>query len=247
MSVALTLFLSILTVLGFFGAILGAIFLFVNRGSQKGAPKLALNSAGEGQLGVSVEWNPQQAAAEFYRVVLRVVNPFGIVREARFTYTLDPAQKSSFYQPIELAPLVREFLESKEDKRVLFSLTVLDVQETPLTRDLSLKKLRQIYRGKSEAPKNLEQLQVKQPDAPPTMTLDYSELQERKRKVDRLVAEGKAKEQKKAPATPAAGTGQAQSGSGAAEDKKVETQAAKPQAAAAAPAPRESAAEAKEG
>ena len=205
MPVGLTLFGAIFATVGFFITIYGAVVLFTEGRRAKAKPRLGLApGAGPGTLSVWVNWDPSLFNLQIYRLRISHVSPESKHKEGTFTVTFENPQTQSFIQPIELPETFKEMIERDVNERSLFTFEFRTVDEMSLFLNCHLRKVKKIYRGmKSKMPKITKILPILPQDVATVFSLDFEELQARKKRMKDLEAAAKAKAAKTAAAKPA--------------------------------------------
>jgi hypothetical protein len=206
MPVGLTLFGAIFATIGFFITIYGAVILITEGRRAKAKPRLGLApGAGPGTLSVWVNWDPSLFNMQIYRLRISHVSPESKHKEGTFTVTFENPQTEPFIQPIEMPQTFREMIERDINERSLLTFEFRTVDEMSLFLNCHLRKVKKIYRGmKSKMPKITKILPVLPHDVATVFSLDFEELQARKKRMKDLEAAAKAKAAKTAAAKPAA-------------------------------------------
>ncbi len=207
MPVWLSLFVAVAGTVGFFFGLYAVILGVVEGKRAKGKPRLGVGSGSRpGTFTFWVTWEPQTFSLQVYRLRVSLFNPDGEPKESVFTVTYDPVLKAPFQQEVEFPPLFARVLESQQaGKRGIVTIDFRTVEEHTLPVDFSFAKMRRIYQGQgAKAPKMENVLKPGQADLAPVMTLDYSELVVRRKKIRDLEAAAKAKAAKAPPAKPVA-------------------------------------------
>jgi hypothetical protein len=204
MPVWLTLLVSVLATVAFLGGLVALVVLFVQGKATKGRPQFGLfSTGGNGTLGAFVTWDPATFQVQIYRFRISVVSPAWSEKEATYTFTFDNPRKERFSVILQLPEPFVKLIESSNAK-ALISVEARSVEEFSLSKDFTLKSFRRLYRAAkhdmAKVPPVAEQGGVQ--DAPAVMSLDYSELVERRKKLKALEAAASAKAAKK-PAAPA--------------------------------------------
>lgn len=193
MSVWVTLIGALAGAAGFFLAFYVVVFLIFGARARGATPKFGVSASEAGQLGLWFDWDPSVYDLQVYRFVVNIFNPFGEVKDYRFTITSDPPQKKPFLQPVILPPILRELLEGNSPD-VIVTFTARAVENVALQKSFRLAKLRKLYRGKPSFPGHLAVLKAAAEDGPTVTSLDYDELVARKERIRKLEAAAKAKE-----------------------------------------------------
>lgn len=206
MPVGLTLFGAIFATVGFFASIYGLVILVTEGRRAKAKPRLGLApGAGPGTLSVWVDWDPSLFNMQIYRLRISHVSPESKEKEGTFTVTFDNPQTEPFIQPIELPNPFRELIEKEGVERSLWTFEFRTVEEMSLFLNCHLKKAKRIYQGlKTRLPRISQVLPIVPQDVATVFSLDFEELQARKKRMKDLEAAAKAKAAKAAAAKPAA-------------------------------------------
>lgn len=205
MSVGLTLIGAIFATVGFFATVYGLVILFTEGRRAKAKPRLGLApGVGPGTLSVWVNWDPSLFNLKIYRLRISHVSPENKAKEGTFTVTFENPQTEPFIQPIEMPGAFREMLERETSERSLFTFEFRTVDEMSLFLNCHLKKAKKIYQGlKTKRPQISHVLPLMAQDAATVFSLDFEELQARKKRMKNLEAAAKAKAAKAAAAKPA--------------------------------------------
>lgn len=205
MSVGLTLIGAIFATVGFFATVYGLVILFTEGRRAKAKPRLGLApGVGPGTLSVWVNWDPSLFNLKIYRLRISHVSPENKAKEGTFTVTFENPQTEPFIQPIEMPGAFREMLERETSERSLFTFEFRTVDEMSLFLNCHLKKAKKIYQGlKTKRPQISHVLPLMAQDAATVFSLDFEELQARKKRMKDLEAAAKAKAAKAAAAKPA--------------------------------------------
>lgn len=205
MSVGLTLIGAIFATVGFFATVYGLVILFTEGRRAKAKPRLGLApGVGPGTLSVWVNWDPSLFNLKIYRLRISHVSPENKAKEGTFTVTFENPQTEPFIQPIEMPGAFREMLERETSERSLFTFEFRTVDEMSLFLNCHLKKAKKIYQGlKTKRPQISHVLPLMTQDAATVFSLDFEELQARKKRMKNLEAAAKAKAAKAAAAKPA--------------------------------------------
>ena len=199
MPVWLSLFAGIFATVGFFAAIFGLVFLVVQGKRTKGKPRLRL-AAGpkKGTLSYWVEWDPATYDVEFYRLRVQKISPGRVEKESTHTFTMNPGQKAPFVHHVVLPARVMEVVDAGS-RRDLICFEARTSDEFVLIKNYRANLLKRLMAKPAKLP-SYSQIELQEEDAPPVMTLDYAELQVRRKKVQALEAAAAAKAAKKKPA-----------------------------------------------
>ncbi len=206
MPVWLTLFGGIVATVAFLGGLFGLVVLLIQGKATKGRPQFGLfSTGGNGTLGGFVTWDQGTFAVEFYRFRFSVVAPQWEEKEMTFTYSFENAKKEAFSQIFQLPPNLLKLVADPKAK-ALISVEARSTEEFSLSKDMTLKSFRKLYQAaKADLAKLPPAPEVAATmDAPPVMSLDYSELVARKKKLKALESAAAAKAAKKPAATAAA-------------------------------------------
>ncbi|MFM8315726.1 MAG: hypothetical protein ACKOA8_15710 [Deltaproteobacteria bacterium] len=205
MPVGLTLIGAILAAVGFFASIYGAVILFTEGRRAKAKPRLGLASGvGPGTLSVWVDWDPSLFNLQIYRLRISHVSPENKAKEGTFTVTFENPQTEPFIQPIEMPGSFRDLLDRETQERSLFTFEFRTVDEMSIFLNCHLRKVKKVYQGlKTKMPRITHVLPVLSQDLATVFSLDFEELQARKKRMKDLEAAAKAKAAKAAAAKPA--------------------------------------------
>lgn len=237
MPVGASLFISLIAAFGFFATLFGLVILIVEGRRAKSSPKMGIAPGGnKGLLDVWVNWDPSQFNVEVYRLRFQHITPNAALKEGTFTVTFDNAQVEPFIQTVELPQSLKNLIDSGE--RGLLTVDFKTVHETTLQKVYSFAKLRKILSEGAKIPAIKNKLATAKEDVASVFSLDFEELQERRKKLKTLEDAAKAKAAKAAAAAaakPAAAPAAAPAPSPA-PAKAAAANAPGPQGAAAAPA-----------
>jgi len=205
MPVGLTLFGAIFATVGFFATIYGLVIILTEGRKVKAKPRLGLApGAGPGTLSVWVNWDPILFSMQIYRLRISHVSPESKEKEGTFTVTFENPQTEPFIQPIELPKSFREMLDKEGNERSLWTFEFRTIDEMSLFLNCHLRKAKRIYRGlRNRMPRIAQVLPVAPQDVATVFSLDFEELQARKKRMKDLEAAAKAKAAKTAAAKPA--------------------------------------------
>ncbi len=207
MPVWLSFVLAVVATAGLFGGLV-ALVLVVVEGKKAGAkPNFNLSPGDKpGTLIAWSNWRPSVFNVRVYRIRVQFLAPDYQVKEGTFTYTFEPPVNKPFQVSLELPPVMKELIEvGARAKGAMITFDMRTVEELTIWREVNLTGLRKLYHGKGKAaPSSLQTLPAAAPDVPTTMTLDYSELVVRRKKIRDLEAAAKAKAAKAAPKPAAA-------------------------------------------
>ncbi|MBI4402747.1 MAG: hypothetical protein HY537_01220 [Deltaproteobacteria bacterium] len=131
------------------------------------------------------------------------------VKDGQFTVTFDPPQKVPFIQAVELPSAVQTILEEDPDgRKAIFTIQAINTNELLVSKDFTLKTVQQAYRAQvADKPVIASRLKTVAPDPAVIQSLSWSELEKRKKTLQKLAEQAKLKEQqKKPPVQPQAAT-----------------------------------------
>lgn len=151
-----------------------------------------------------VSWNPGAFNIQIYRLRVGFYHPDSFPQEGAFTVTLDPPQKVGFVQPIELPPVMQKLIRGGNDvKKAIITFDFRTTDDFSMAKTYRLSRLRAILqKQKPRPPEGLNRLHHAVSDPPMVLSLDFHELNTRKKKLKELEAAAKAKAAKAAPAKP---------------------------------------------
>lgn len=204
MPVWLSLFVAVLGTVGFFAGLYAVIIGLVEAKKAKGRPRLGIGIGSRaGTFTYWVKWEPETFAVQIYRLRVSLYNPNGDPQESVFTISHDSPIKAPFQQEVEFPPAFQSVLTKQSpDREALITFDFRTLEEHTLAANLKLSKVRKISNGEGPRPPGLNALAPAKADHPTVMTLDYSELVQRRKKLKDLEAAAKAKAAK-APPKPA--------------------------------------------
>jgi len=227
MSVTLSLILSLLAAGGLFFSVYALITLLVGGKRAKASPRMGVAPGDvRGSLNVWVNWDPGQFNVQVYRVLFKFASPFSSMKEGIFTITFDEPQTAPFVQVVKVPERFVELIQNAKEK-FLLTVEFKTVEELTMAKTLTSKKLKEVYRGMGDQPNIDRKLSLVEEDKPAVMSLDYSELQVRKKKLQTLAAQAQAKAKAK-PAAPAPAAKPATVAAPAPATPSAETAASKP-------------------
>ena len=205
MPVGLTLFGAIFATVGFFVTLYGAVLFLIEARKFKAKPRLGLApGVGPGTLSVWVNWDPTLFNLQVYRLRVSHISPENKSKEGTFTVTFENPQTEPFIQPIEMPAAFREMLDRQTFDRSMFTFEFRTVDEMSLFLDCHVKKVKKIYQGlKTKMPRVTRVQPLLAQDAATVFSLDFEELQVRRKKMKELEAAAKAKAAKAEAAKPA--------------------------------------------
>ncbi len=199
MPVWLTLFGGVLATVAFLGAIFGLVVLFIQGKATKGQPKFGLfSTGGNATIGAFVTWDPATFDVKMYRFRFWVVSPEWSEKEMTFTYSHENPQQGSFSQVFQLPDNFLKLIADPKAKAIVM-VEARSTEEFSLSKDLTLKSFRKLYKAPKHDTSKIPPVQevISSPDAAPVMSLDFSELVERRKKLKTLEAAANAKAAKK--------------------------------------------------
>jgi len=240
MPVWLSLFIAVAGTVGFFFAMYFVVIGAVEGKRAKGKPRLGIGSGSRpGTFSYWITWDTGTYNLQVYRLRVALYNPNGEPKDGVFTITYDPVNKAPYQQEVEFPAVFAKVLESQQSgKKGIITIDVRTVDEQTLPVDFSFEKMRRIFQGQGKkAPKMDNVLPVGKMDPPPVMSLDYSELVVRRKKIRDLEAAAKAKAAKAPPKVAAAAGAPAPAPTAAAPVAPALKAAPAAAAPAAAPAP----------
>ena len=228
MSVTLSLILSLLAAGGLFFTVYAAITAFVGGKRVKAQPRMGLAPGDiRGSLNVWVNWEPSQFNVQVYRILFKFASPYSLQKEGIFTVTFDEPQSAPFIQVVKVPDRFVDLIQNAKEK-FLLTVEFKTVEELTMAKTFTSKKLKEIYKGTGDQANIDRKLSLVEEDKPSVLSLDYSELQVRRKKLQTLAAQAQAKAKAKTAAPAAAAPKPAPS---------PETAAAPPAANPAVPKP----------
>lgn len=211
MPVTLSLFLSILAAGGLFFTLYAAITLVVGGKRAKASPRLGISPGDvRGSLNVWVTWDPSQFNVQIYRLMFKFASPLSEQKEGVFSVTFDPLQTQPFIQVVKIPERFNQLILNAKEK-FLLTVEAKSIEELTLAKTITSHRLKGIYQGTGKLPEISNKLPLTEEDKPAVLSLDYSELQVRRKKLKDLEAQAQAKAKAK-PAAPAAKTTSAPAG-----------------------------------
>lgn len=201
----LTFFVSMFLVVGGLFGIYLAIGLLIGGFKTQARPRMGIAPGeGAGTINVWVTWNPKEFALEVYRLRFSHISPVSDVKEGVFTVTWDNAQTAPFIQTVELPQTFRNLLERDAGEKAMFTVEFKTKEEHTLAKNYRLPKMKRVYQGGTlgRVPAISNKLPLMKPDHPTVLSLDFSELTVRRKKLKDMEAAAAAKA-KKAAAAPA--------------------------------------------
>lgn len=216
MPVSLSLLISLLAAGGLFFSVYAVITAVVGGKRAQASPKMGISPGDvRGSLNVWITWDPGQFNVQVYRLLFKFASPYSSMKEGVFTLTYDQPQTAPFIQVVKIPERFVELIQNAQEK-FLLTVEFKSIEELTMAKTLTSHQLKSIYSGKGTVPDIDNKLALKEEDKPSVLSLDYSELQVRRKKLKDLESQAQAKAKAKT-ATPAA--------------------APKPQPAATSPAP----------
>ncbi len=206
MPVWVTFLLSLIATAGFFG-FLYALICFVVASRRRGAmPRLGIQTGeSETSLNVWAKWNAGICAIGVYRFRFSYASPTELSKEGQFSITFDPPQKGPFVQPCQLPEELLAMLRS--GAKGILTVELKTVERFCIMANYTFEKIRSAQKGNMKAAPPISNiLKTVALDPPAVSSLEWTELQERKKKVKDLEAQAKAKAEKAAQAVAAAKT-----------------------------------------
>lgn len=203
MPVGASLFIALVAAFGFFATLFGIVILVVEGRRAKASPRLGiLPGDAKGLLNVWVNWDPSQFNVEVYRLRFQHISPNAVAKEGTFTFTFDSAQNAPFIVPVELPATVKSLLDGKD--KGLLTIDLKTVHETSLQEIYPFAKVRKILSGGvKKAPHITNKLATMKEDVASVLSLDFEELQDRRKRLKVLEDAAKAKAAKAAAAAAA--------------------------------------------
>jgi hypothetical protein len=207
MSVTISLFIALLAAGGLFVSLYLGITLLVGGKRAKASPKIGISPGDvRGSLNIWASWDPTQFNVQIYRLMFKFASPFSQQKEGVFSITFDTPQTTPFIQIVKIPDRFVSLIQNAKEK-FLLTVEVKSVEELTLTKTITSSRLKAIYQGTGSAPEIANKLAIREEDKPTVLSLDYSELVVRKKKLKDLEAQAQAKAKAKpAAAAPAATT-----------------------------------------
>jgi len=203
MPVTLSLLLAILAAGGLFFSLYAGITLLVGGKRAKASPKLGISPGDvRGSLNIWVNWDPSQFNVQIYRLMFKFASPFSAQKEGVFSITFDSPQTQPFIQIVKIPERFSNLILNAKEK-FLLTVEAKSVEELTLTKTLTSNRLKAVYHGAGETPEIVSKLALREEDKPTVLSLDYSELQVRRKKLKDLEAQAQAKAKAKPAAAPA--------------------------------------------
>lgn len=200
MPVTLSLILSLLAAGGLFFTAYFAITALVGGKRAKASPRMGVSPGDiRGSLNVWVQWDPSQFNVQVYRLLFKFASPYSDQKEGVFTITYDKPQTASFLQVVQIPERFKTLIETAKEK-FLMTVEFKTVEELTMAKTLTSSKLKEIYRGQGTQPEIPQKLPLAVEDVPSVLSLDYSELVVRRKKLRDLEAAAQAKAKAKAAA-----------------------------------------------
>ncbi|MFM8269223.1 MAG: hypothetical protein ACKN9V_03460 [Pseudomonadota bacterium] len=206
MPVTLSLILSILAAGGLFFSIYAVITLLVGGKRAQASPKMGIAPGDvRGALNIWVVWDPAQFNVQVYRLIFRFASPYSAQKEGIFCVTYENPQTAPFTQVVKIPDRFVDLIKNSNEK-FLLSVELKTIEELTLIKTVTSAKLKSIFSGTGNQPEIQNKLPLVEEDKAAVFTLDYSELQVRRKKLRDLEAQAQAKAKAKtaAPAKPAA-------------------------------------------
>lgn len=203
MSVTLSLFLSLLAAGGLFFSLYAVITAVVGGKRTKAKPRMGISPGDvRGSLNIWVTWDPGQFNVQVYRLLFKFASPYSKEKEGIFTVTFDKPQTEPFIQVVKVPERFVDLIQNAQEK-FLLTVEFKTIEELTLAKTLTSKSLKEIYKGTGSQPEIENKLALVEEDKAVVLSLDYSELQVRRKKLKDLEAQAQAKAKAK-PAAPAA-------------------------------------------
>jgi len=200
MPVTLSLILSLLAAGGLFFTAYFAITALVGGKRAKASPRMGVSPGDvRGSLNVWVQWDPSQFNVQVYRLLFKFASPYSEQKEGVFTVTYDKPLTASFVQVVQIPDRFRSLIENAKEK-FLMTVEFKTVEELTQAKTLTSHRLKEIYRGQGTQPEIPQKLPLVVEDVPSVLSLDYSELVVRRKKLRDLEAAAQAKAKAKAAA-----------------------------------------------
>jgi len=207
MPVTLSLILALLAAGGLFFSLYAVITALVGGKRAKASPKMGISPGDvRGALNVWVVWDPTQFNVQVYRLIFRFASPYSSQKEGIFCVTYDNAQVAPFTQIVKVPDRFVDLIQNSKEK-FLMTVEMKTVEELTLMKTVTSAKLKAIFTGTGDQPEIANKLALVEEDKAAVYTLDFSELQVRRKKLRELEAQAQAKAKAKpaaAPAKPAA-------------------------------------------
>lgn len=242
MPVTLSLFIALLAAGGLFFSLYAGISALVGGKRKKASPRLGISPGDvRGSLNIWVNWDPAQFNVQVYRLLFKFASPYSVQKEGIFTVTFDSPQTNPFVQVVKIPDRFVDLIQNAKEK-FLLTVEFKSIEELTMAKTLTSARLRQIYRGTGNQPNISQKLSLVEEDKAVVLSLDYSELVVRKKKLKDLEAQAQAKAKAKpaaAPAKPAAAAAPAPVATAAATATPAPAPAATTAPAPAAKAPQD--------
>jgi hypothetical protein len=207
MPVTLSLILALLAAGGLFFSLYAVITALVGGKRAKASPKMGISPGDvRGALNVWVVWDPTQFNVQVYRLIFRFASPYSSQKEGIFCVTYNNAQVAPFTQIVKVPDRFVDLIQNSKEK-FLMTVEMKTVEELTLMKTVTSAKLKAIFTGTGDQPEIANKLALVEEDKAAVYTLDFSELQVRRKKLRDLEAQAQAKAKAKpaaAPAKPAA-------------------------------------------
>lgn len=203
MPVTLSLILSLLAAGGLFFSLYAVITVLVGGKRAKASPKMGISPGDvRGTLNVWVVWDPAQFNVQVYRWIFRFASPYSAQKEGIFCITYENPQTAPFIQVVKIPERFVELIKNSKDK-FLMTVELKTIEETTLAKTITSAKLKDLFSGHGTQPEIANKLPIVEEDKAAVFTLDFSELQVRRKKLRELEAQAQAKAKAK-PAAAAA-------------------------------------------
>lgn len=203
MPVTLSLFIAVLAAGGLFFSLYAGISALVGGKRKKASPRLGISPGDvRGSLNVWVNWDPAQFNVQVYRLLFKFASPYSVQKEGIFTVTYDAPKTDPFVQVVKIPDRFVDLIQNAKEK-FLLTVEFKSIEELTMAKTLTSGKLRQIYRGAGNQPQIAQKLSLVEEDKAVVLSLDYSELVVRRKKLKDLEAQAQAKAKAKPAAAPA--------------------------------------------
>ncbi|NDD04352.1 MAG: hypothetical protein EB078_05565 [Proteobacteria bacterium] len=170
----------------------------------KAKPRMGISPGDvRGSLNIWVTWDPGQFNVQVYRLLFKFASPYSVQKEGIFTVTFDKPLTESFIQIVKVPERFLNLIEHSKEK-FLLTVEFKTIEELTMAKTITSKTLKSIYKGTGSQPEISNKLPLIEEDKAVVLTLDYSELQVRRKKLKDLEAQAQAKAKAKPAAAPAA-------------------------------------------
>jgi hypothetical protein len=204
MPVTLSLFIAVLAAGGLFFSLYAVISAVVGGKRKKASPRLGISPGDvRGSLNIWVNWEPEQFNVQVYRLLFKFASPYSAQKEGIFTITYATPQNAPFVQVVKIPERFVDLIQNAKEK-FLLTVEFKSIEELTIAKTLTSNKLREIYRGTGEQPNIANKLSLTEEDKAVVLSLDYSELVVRRKKLKDLEAQAQAKAKAKPAPAPAA-------------------------------------------